>query len=854
MTGRRPEAFLAWSLLGWVLAGELLFGATTLPLGTAPDATRLGIRCLFGGGVLALAGGALLASPRHARLPRRWCFALAALPLLVLLQLCPLPVGLLRRIDPGAVALLADVWPGPVHGCGGKELIAASTSGWLPVSIDPVGTWRALFRIASALVAFAAGYTFFGRAGRRVRALAFAVAAFTALEAAYGLYEWRSPTPHVLWRLKTAYLDSASGTLINRNHFAMLLYLGASCTLVVLAARLREADPRGDRGREMMVRALLALTVGLQLAGIVATQSRAGTAVSLVVLAPAVPFLVRRGTGEVRGVAALVLAVLAVPVVVYVGPDLAGRLQELPSEWSGEASRGAVLRLSLPIVARFLATGTGAGSFEWIFPLYRSERIYGRYDYAHNDYLQQLVETGLPGLAAALLPAALFAAAAWKRWRRPDPLPEGWPIWGALAAVAAHEIVDFGLQIPAHAALVGLLAGASLPRASAAPSRRGSILLGAAALALAPMGLLFSVAGWPGAAERIPWPTIPERAYERSVAEFARWSSGEEEPGGSAALCRAIEAAASAQRARPMSARFASQESLLLLTAARSGLFGDEELPRSLEEARRATDLARRLDPWNAWIREKTMVAALELGDLEGAGEDARVAASRSAALARRIVRTLRQTGLPVLVIGEMLRPVPRAMTELIDRLFSEGAKEDLAALVPSDVTPSPDRCAIAHAVRRVLRGVHRLDPRPFLEGCLESARDDPVERDRLRVYLAQEHLRLGDVEAAERALAGADPALGFVRNARLEIADARGDWAAVVRLALALLDEGRGRHDPTREAWLRAKLGKAYAQQGRIGAALRQYERVRRLNPAFPRVDRIVTDLRHGTNPFEAP
>ncbi len=70
------------------------------------------------------------------------------------------------------------------------------------------------------------------------------------------------------------------------------------------------------------------------------------------------------------------------------------------------------------------------------------------YREAHNDYVQLLVETGLPGLTLALL--AAFAAL---RAARQDP----W-LLGALAGVLLHEAVDFDLQIPAISVLFVTLA------------------------------------------------------------------------------------------------------------------------------------------------------------------------------------------------------------------------------------------------------------------------------------------------------------------------------------------------------------------------------------------------------------
>lgn len=81
---------------------------------------------------------------------------------------------------------------------------------------------------------------------------------------------------------------------------------------------------------------------------------------------------------------------------------------------------------------------------------------YAWYREAHNDYVQVLVETGVPGLLIAL-----WGVVALLRAARADP----W-LLAALAGVLLHAFVEFDLQIPALAALFVVLAGMRVgPRA-----------------------------------------------------------------------------------------------------------------------------------------------------------------------------------------------------------------------------------------------------------------------------------------------------------------------------------------------------------------------------------------------------
>jgi tetratricopeptide (TPR) repeat protein len=103
--------------------------------------------------------------------------------------------------------------------------------------------------------------------------------------------------------------------------------------------------------------------------------------------------------------------------------------------------------------------GVGLGAFEDVFRPHQPESIghWQRVDYAHNDYLQLLVEAGLGAglvLTWAVLALALFVFPRWAARR--DPAVRGLTMGalGALTAAAVHSITDFGLHMPANALYV----------------------------------------------------------------------------------------------------------------------------------------------------------------------------------------------------------------------------------------------------------------------------------------------------------------------------------------------------------------------------------------------------------------
>ena len=203
------------------------------------------------------------------------------------------------------------------------------------------------------------------------------------------------------------------------------------------------------------------------LVGIALSFSRMGIVVAaLLALASVVMTAWRRGPALL--LAGSCAAAMGIATAVGVA-GLGDRFQQLVSD-QGDPSRLAIWRDSVDVAKDDLWTGSGLGSFSFVFR--RSEMYFPRktVDHAHCDYLEWLVELGLPGaLFLAGVIGAVFVSSC-RSLRRVEPprrraLQAGC-ILGA-AGLLLHAIVGFPLQIPAlagwFAALLGFACGLGRP-------------------------------------------------------------------------------------------------------------------------------------------------------------------------------------------------------------------------------------------------------------------------------------------------------------------------------------------------------------------------------------------------------
>jgi O-antigen ligase len=431
-------------------SGGIGHGRVTL----AAAAVLLAGALVFGGGSRGAGDFVvhLLAAPalaiailqwRHAqasRAQRMFLYLLCAAASLLVLQLLPLPRGLFDSLH-GRDGVLQELGEAGVR------------DAWLALSLNPLGTLRALL----ALLVFATAWMLasmlppHGREQllRLVLAIALLMALLGFAQAAAGrhsalrFYDFHHPV-------------GAIGAFSNRNHFADLMAM-----MIPFAVSMGKVQfERNRAGAGLLLWS--ALTVVLFLAAAL-SFSRTGFALACAALVAGWLVQLRgKGEGVVNGGAtrwALPLAVAGscvLAVAYYAWRGIVQRLDQDPLD----DLRWQYLSNGLQVVRAQLPWGSGFGSFRDVYAPFEPVADMGRTFamHAHNDALEIAIEGGVPALILLCATVVMIAWAAASLWRGSSARSR----LKTAAAVAVfvplvHSFVDYPLRTLAVASVFGLV-------------------------------------------------------------------------------------------------------------------------------------------------------------------------------------------------------------------------------------------------------------------------------------------------------------------------------------------------------------------------------------------------------------
>ena len=380
---------------------------------------------------------------------------LLAIPLV---QLIPFPRAVVAVLSPARVAfadnLFALSWSPPEN---------------LALTVNSFETQLSLLRLVCYMLVFLLAFRDYQQR-REAHFLIGVLVGLGIFEAVYGGIQYLTGWPYIFTYRKLAYAQEATGTYINRNHFAGLLEMVLPFLLAEILLRHRKG---GGRRRSawidfitspMTFRSLGRLVLfALICVALVFSKSRGGIAglfAGILVVGAIAFYQTRR-----RWMAVTLPLILALPVVYsfWIGiTPVIGRFEALAQAGAFEQDRLALWRDTVALIQDYPLLGTGLGTYPWSSIYYQSTNLTMRYEHAHNDYLEFAADIGIP--AAVVLFGSLWfllgkivRQAPALEHSRERILAAGCA--GSFLALLTHEIVDFNLQIPANAFLFSWIAG-----------------------------------------------------------------------------------------------------------------------------------------------------------------------------------------------------------------------------------------------------------------------------------------------------------------------------------------------------------------------------------------------------------
>lgn len=377
----------------------------------------------------------------------------------ILFQVFPLPPVIVKLLSPYAFSIHSRAF----------EL--TDTTGWMTLSVQPRATVFHFFRYAS-YTAFYMLTVQVLKEKKTFKAITLSIAVFGGLLAFSSILQFYLTKNMSLWFWYTPEHSIIMGPYSNHNHYAGLMEMIFPLVLAqFFFYRPRIGASSFSRGiveifnqEKANIYILIGISALLVIVSIFVSLSRGGMVSTCLSMAVFGGLLLKC---KVRKQNTLLFAGLILMVCLSVGwfgwdsvferfvqiknPD--GVIYNARLEFWKDSSR---------IIRDFMLTGSGLGTFVYIYPPYKSLVDNRVLNHAHNDYIELLVEGGLVGfIIIFVFICVLFV----KTFRMFSKRRDAFCVYlyiGSLTGMISilfHSVTDFNLQIGANGLWFSFLAG-----------------------------------------------------------------------------------------------------------------------------------------------------------------------------------------------------------------------------------------------------------------------------------------------------------------------------------------------------------------------------------------------------------
>ncbi len=296
--------------------------------------------------------------------------------------------------------------------------------------------------------------------------------AMGVFEAFYGMFELYNKNPRILFYKKIHYLDSITGTFVNRNHLSGYLEMIIPLAIGLSIAKINLFGLGNLKWRKKLflisekgfsTNLLILLSIVIMSIGIIFSNSRSGIFIlfftfllffELTILYFGKSEEQKKKIKNFLKISFLIIAFISI----YIG--IRTTVERFAIDKLLQEKRPAHWANTLEIFKDYPLFGTGLGTFSSLYPDMESGNQLIRLYHAHNDYLEYLSELGVIGMILLLGGIFYMLINSFLVWKtRKHPEVKGLALGGIISVICIllHSITDFNLHIPANMILFSVV-------------------------------------------------------------------------------------------------------------------------------------------------------------------------------------------------------------------------------------------------------------------------------------------------------------------------------------------------------------------------------------------------------------
>ena len=293
-----------------------------------------------------------------------------------------------------------------------------------------------------------------------------------SLESVYGLLECLGGFKDSLF-MKNIYnhqaINFVTGTYVNLNHYSGYMAFVICMSfgyLTYLSAKFPRTNETKWRQRLIQIINLIGTRAGLlsfmiliMTSALILSGSRMGIC-SFVTTVILMSIMISKKI-SLKKILIIVLPICLMAVWIGLNPVIT-KFSNTSVDIETEGRRTHIWNDTYNLIKDFPALGTGLGTYEYVFPKYKTIKAQKLYDHAHNDYLELISDMGLTGFLIVITGAVYYMFTIIKMWfRRKNSFVRGITVgcFGCITYIIVHSLTDFNLHIPANALHLSIITG-----------------------------------------------------------------------------------------------------------------------------------------------------------------------------------------------------------------------------------------------------------------------------------------------------------------------------------------------------------------------------------------------------------